>query len=129
MQVRSVDPLRVLVCREGLVRLCSAPYQPPAPGNLRDAYAHLTNYTLNKKNKEGFVHTAASAAQAASRAATGSSGSEEEGEEDGTRGSKRKLSEVLLELERTGEVTNPTHMQRELPEKLLSSGFGQDHST
>lgn len=48
------DPLRVLVYREGLVRLCTAKYEEPDHDNLQCAYMHLTNYSVNKSN-ENFV--------------------------------------------------------------------------
>lgn len=48
--VTCCQPLRVLVYREGLVRLCTTPYEAPNPGNLDCAYMHLTNYAVNKAN-------------------------------------------------------------------------------
>ena len=91
--VTSVDPLRCYLFEEGLVRLCSEKYRFPEKKNLRDAYAHLTNYTLNKKNHENYKHTFAPAGQ-----------EDEENEADneqvrGIFGSKRKLSDVLPVLE------------------------------
>ncbi len=32
------------------VRFCTEQYEPPGPGNLGNAYAHLTNYAVNKTN-------------------------------------------------------------------------------
>lgn|GEM_PF-4309481 len=87
------------MCREGLVRLCSERYAPPTKANLRDAYKHLTNYSLNKRNKVGYVHTAAGAS--ASSGGDGDGGGQDEGEGGGEcsgGGSKRKLSEVLPAL-------------------------------
>lgn len=55
--VCSVDPLRVYLCSEGMVRLASSQYQPPNASNLREAFIHLTNYSLNKRNKSGYIHT------------------------------------------------------------------------
>ena len=49
----SVTPeLRVLVHREGLVRLCASEYVAPKPSNVRKSTIHLTNYAVNK-NKLG----------------------------------------------------------------------------
>ena len=48
--VTSVDPLRILIYREGLVRLCTTPYQSPDPSNVACTYMHLTNYSVNKHN-------------------------------------------------------------------------------
>lgn len=48
--VVSCDPLRILVYREGLVRLCTAPYSAPTESNIDCSYMHLTNYAVNKTN-------------------------------------------------------------------------------
>jgi len=52
--VSSVDPLRVFVYREGLVRFCTAPYHRPTKDNLGCATIHLTNYAVNRL-AAGFV--------------------------------------------------------------------------
>jgi len=117
------------VCREGLVRLCSERYAIPTKENLRDTYAHLTNYSLNKRNGS-YVHTPAAPADSAANA--GSRRLQAEGKEaaeaapedpsgdpsrdpsgdlsgdlsgDPAGGSKRKLSDVLPELAATGAIT------------------------
>eukprot|EP00887_Chlorella_sp_A99_P003580 scaffold7.g3580.t1 len=36
----------------GLVRFCTEPYAPPRKSNLDNAYAHLTNYAINKHNSK-----------------------------------------------------------------------------
>ena len=87
--VTSVDPLRCHVYREGLVRLCSEAYEPPDRDNLRNAYAHLTNYSLNKRNHDKYVHTSKEDIHQANEIA----------DEEAAGGSKRKLSEVLPVLE------------------------------
>eukprot|EP00003_Mantamonas_plastica_P024704 TRINITY_DN4659_c0_g1_i2.p1 TRINITY_DN4659_c0_g1~~TRINITY_DN4659_c0_g1_i2.p1 ORF type:complete len:1245 (-),score=465.79 TRINITY_DN4659_c0_g1_i2:266-3967(-) len=51
--VTNLDPLRIYLFREGLVRFASEPYDP-STDNLDDAYMHLTNYSVNKFN-ENFV--------------------------------------------------------------------------
>ena len=43
------DPLRVYVYREGLVRFASEKYEK-GDDEERNIYAHLTNYSINKKN-------------------------------------------------------------------------------
>ena len=46
----SINPLRLYVYEEGLVRLATVKYSS-AIGNLKqNQYTHLTNYSLNKKN-------------------------------------------------------------------------------
>jgi hypothetical protein len=57
--ITSFDPWRVYVYDEGLARFASEPYTaaPPAPGqesgtaqSKHNKFAHLTNYSINKKN-------------------------------------------------------------------------------
>ena len=43
-----VDPMTIFIYKEGLVRLASEKYEGLKDTN--DAYKHLTNYSLNKKN-------------------------------------------------------------------------------
>eukprot|EP00605_Chrysophyceae_sp_TOSAG23-4_P000617 GSChrysophyteH1.ASY1.ANO1.695.1 assembled CDS len=50
--VTCCDPLRVLIHREGLVRLCTQQYCPPDATNVASTYMHLTNYSLNKHNPD-----------------------------------------------------------------------------
>jgi len=50
--VTSFEPLKIYIYNEGLVRFASEPYQM---SNIKNnAYAHLTNYSINKKS-ENFV--------------------------------------------------------------------------
>jgi tubulin polyglutamylase TTLL5 len=51
--VTSFEPLRAYVYREGLTRFASQEYSTKDE-HLRDAYRHLTNYSINKK-AENFV--------------------------------------------------------------------------
>lgn len=46
--VLSCDPLRIFLYRDGLVRLCTVPYEEPTKENSEISYMHLTNYSLNK---------------------------------------------------------------------------------
>lgn len=48
--VTSVDPLRIYVYHEGLARFASEPYA--AQTSKQNKYAHLTNYSINKKNEK-----------------------------------------------------------------------------
>jgi tubulin polyglutamylase TTLL6/13 len=50
--VTSVDPLRVYIFKEGMVRFCTKDYHAPCSANLRESYLHLTNFSLNKNNPE-----------------------------------------------------------------------------
>ena len=49
----SVQPLRIFLFREGLVRVCTQKYQP-LEKNMGDTRMHLTNYSINK-DSEAFV--------------------------------------------------------------------------
>lgn len=52
----SINPVSIYLSREGLARFCTVSYKEPSNKNLRDAYMHLTNYSLNKFS-EKYVHT------------------------------------------------------------------------
>jgi hypothetical protein len=56
--VRSLEPLDVWVCQEGLARFCTEPYRAPTSKNCHKIMGHLTNYSLNKRS-EGFVKSSA----------------------------------------------------------------------
>lgn len=48
--VTSMDPWRVYIFNEGLVRFASEEYNP---SNIKsNKYAHLTNYSINKKSEK-----------------------------------------------------------------------------
>lgn len=51
--VTSMEPLRVYLFEEGLVRLSTKRYTLK---NLRSRYTHLTNYSINKKSGSFKVH-------------------------------------------------------------------------
>lgn len=44
-----IDPMTIFLYKDGLVRLASEKYD--ASKNFHDPFTHLTNYSLNKKNK------------------------------------------------------------------------------
>ena len=73
-----LKPLQIYICREGLARLCTVPYNTPTATNLHESYMHLTNYSLNKHSRS-YEHTTA---------------------EDS--GSKRTISSVLQQLKGQG---------------------------
>lgn len=80
--VKSIDPLEIHICNEGLARFSTIPYENPTNKNLHETYMHLTNYSLNKKS-------------------TTFNKSEKEDE-----GSKRKMTAVFRQMERMGHDTN-----------------------
>jgi len=45
-----ISPMTIFLYNDGLVRLASEPYDPNK--GFDDPYVHLTNYSLNKNNKE-----------------------------------------------------------------------------
>jgi tubulin polyglutamylase TTLL6/13 len=46
--VLSCDPLKIFIFKEGLVRFATQEYNAEAP--LKNMFAHLTNYSLNKES-------------------------------------------------------------------------------
>lgn len=46
----SVNPLRIYIYDEGLVRLATVKYTQVIAGSKTNQYTHLTNYSLNKHN-------------------------------------------------------------------------------
>lgn len=47
-----LDPLRILIHRDGLARFATAPYTGPTNGNLKNLFMHLTNYAINKESED-----------------------------------------------------------------------------
>ena len=53
--VLSVDPLRIFLYDDGLVRICAVKYKKPTAKAVRegiDRTAHLTNYAVNKRHED-----------------------------------------------------------------------------
>jgi tubulin polyglutamylase TTLL4 len=46
--VTSVEPLKIYLFREGLVRCATTPYST-SKSSLKQRFVHLTNYSVNKK--------------------------------------------------------------------------------
>lgn len=46
--LRSLNPLRIYVYKEGLCRLATSKYSVPTENNIRNDKMHLTNYAINK---------------------------------------------------------------------------------
>lgn len=49
--VTSVDPLRIYLFDDGLVRFATEEYQKPTEENINNTFIHLTNYAINKNHK------------------------------------------------------------------------------
>ena len=47
-----VNPLRIFIYNEGLVRLATERYVQPTEGNMRNLFMHLTNYAINKNSNK-----------------------------------------------------------------------------
>ncbi|KAH3874155.1 hypothetical protein DPMN_037397 [Dreissena polymorpha] len=80
--LKSADPLEFYICKEGLARFSTLPYENPTNKNIHEAFMHLTNYSLNKKS-----------------ATFNRSEREDEG-------SKRTLTSVFNRLKRMGHNTD-----------------------
>lgn len=53
----SSQPLRLYIYEDGLARFCTKAYEKPSSTNIKTLFSHLTNFSLNKLNKEEFVDT------------------------------------------------------------------------
>jgi hypothetical protein len=117
----SLKPLEIHICDEGiilqlfsgkkllqysvtkgLVRFATMNYEPPDDTNLKQIFMHLTNYSLNKKNKSYvFVNG--------------------EEEKPSGLGSKRKLSKILAFLESEGH--NVTKLKQAIDDLVIKTIF------
>jgi tubulin polyglutamylase TTLL4 len=52
--VTSYDPLKVYFFKEGLTRFATEKYSTNM-SSLKKRFVHLTNYSVNKRNIEGYV--------------------------------------------------------------------------
>jgi tubulin polyglutamylase TTLL6/13 len=55
--VTSVDPLRVYIHNENMVRFCTEKYVSPQKSTLAKKFCHLTNYSVNKENPKFVENT------------------------------------------------------------------------
>ena len=49
--VASVDPLRIFLYDDGLIRMGTVEYEKPNSQNIKQSFMHLTNYAINKNNE------------------------------------------------------------------------------
>ncbi|XP_062570955.1 tubulin polyglutamylase TTLL11-like isoform X2 [Saccostrea cucullata] len=80
--LKSLEPLEFYICREGLARFSTVPYENPTNKNIHESFMHLTNYSLNKRS---------------------STFNRSEREDEG---SKRTLSSVLRRIAMNGHDSN-----------------------
>ena len=95
--VESLDPLSIWLCDEGLVRFCTVPYQKFSSSSSSSSSskkkrranmcAHLSNYSVNKHNHTGYVHSSILDPNPSAR----------------SEGTKRTLTSVLREMRDMGE--------------------------
>ena len=85
--ILSLKPLRLFICKEGLVRVCSQPYALPDKHNVHKTAMHLTNFSVNKTSSQ-YVHNDDLC--------------------EGARGGKRTLSAVLEYLASKHAQRNPS---------------------
>lgn len=52
--VYSIDPLRIYLFQEGMARFSTEPYKAPTKKNMTNMFMHLTNYSINCKNRGKF---------------------------------------------------------------------------
>ena len=43
--------MNAFLAKEGIVRFCTEEYEKAVPGNFKNLYKHLTNYSINKNSK------------------------------------------------------------------------------
>lgn len=88
--VLSLEPLRVFLCEEGLVRVCTQPYAVPSSRNAHKVECHLTNYSVSKYSAD-YVHT--------------------DDPSDGSQGTKRTLSSTWNFLQGQGHDVDSLKVQ------------------
>jgi tubulin polyglutamylase TTLL4 len=93
--VTSYDPLKVYLFREGLTRFATEKYSTNM-NSLKKRFVHLTNYSVNKKNIEGYVRNQDKAGNVTS------------GSETASNSSKWNLLQLKNQFERMGLDFNTT---------------------
>lgn len=49
--ITSLNPFVCYINKEGLARFCTVEYEKPTDKNLRNAFMHLSNYSLQKRSE------------------------------------------------------------------------------
>ncbi len=57
--ITSVNPLKIYLYKEGLVRFATEKYEA-SKSDCKNVFAHLTNYSINKKNLDKFIQPSTS---------------------------------------------------------------------
>ena len=91
-----VFPYNVYVCREGLCRFCTVPYEKPTSENFHNTRMHLTNFAVNKvkQDKSGDIKTTSHSSVLLNKAVL----DDDEIIEHPERGIKKSLTRVLADL-------------------------------
>ena len=124
--VTSFDPLRVHVFRDGLARFATEPYSSDR-SNIDNPYVHLTNYSINKLNQNGFDDGAAAPEQEEEGDAPAHT--EGEGasiESDFARGTKRSIAAVFERLVRDGLVASTDELWASIDDIVVKSLLSVD---
>ena len=53
----SINPMRIFLYKDGLARFATRKYDANDPNKINDLYMHLTNYSINKFNKDFVFNT------------------------------------------------------------------------
>lgn len=98
-----VNPLRIFLFKDGLVRLATESYLQPNEDNIDNLFMHLTNYAINKNN-DNFVQNSAD-------------DSEDDLDDDGTH--KRSFKSLIHTLKCMGKPTKK--LKKEIEELLIKT--------
>jgi tubulin polyglutamylase TTLL11 len=52
VMIAGVNPMRVYLCKQGMARFCTEPYQAPTAENISNTFMHLTNFAINKHHDD-----------------------------------------------------------------------------
>jgi hypothetical protein len=101
VMLAGLDPLRVFLCKTGMVRFCTEAYEAPSKDNMKNTCMHLTNYSVNKHH-DNFTRAKRMGNDSGSSTEDeqGKSHKQEQGFEN--IGSKRLLQSVLAQMRDQG---------------------------